>query len=140
MKRIPNVSDKELIQLLKYDIAQLQGIETDYRKEIYRLRDEVEKLQEYKEIEENKLLLTFPCKVGDIVYELDLPEYGIIVCKVIGFHYVFELTFYVNVIEGHGKGSSYEFSISEIGERVFLVKEDAENKLRELEEQDDNKI
>ena len=125
---------KQLVKLLKYDIAQLQGIETDYRKEIYRLRDEVEKLHDDKEIEEKQLLVKLPCKVGDIVYELDLPEYGVIICKVIGFHYVFELTFYVNVIEGHGKGSSYEFSISEIGERVFLVKEDAENKLRELEE------
>ena len=125
---------KQLVKLLRYDIAQLQGIETDYRKEIYRLRDEVEKLHDDKEIEEKQLLVKLPCKVGDIVYELDLPEYGVIICKVIGFHYVFELTFYVNVIEGHGKGSSYEFSISEIGERVFLVKEDAENKLRELEE------
>jgi len=37
---------KQLVKLLRYDIAQLQGIETDYRKEIYRLRDEVEKARQ----------------------------------------------------------------------------------------------
>ena len=63
-------------------------------------------------------LIVEPCKVGDTLYECDLPEYGVITCKVLSISYyngpmfhvpgneeVGSLTIAVEVIDGHGKGS-----------------------------------
>ena len=71
-----------------------------------------------------------PCKVGDVVYEVDLPEYGIIVCKVTKALYDSEEVI-INVIDGHGKGSEYYFDFDDFGKTVFLTKEEAEAKLKE---------
>ena len=83
-------------------------------------------------------------KVGDILYEVDLPEYGVITCKVFSISYyngpmfhvpgneeVGSLTIEVEVIDGHGKGSSYNFEIEDFGKHVFLTREEAETALRE---------
>jgi hypothetical protein len=90
------------------------------------------KLSAYEDAEEQGLLVKLPCKDGDTVYEVDIwfKEHGIITCEVFGFHYKNELSFYVKVIEGHGKGSGYEFSVSDIGKTVFLTREAAEQALK----------
>jgi hypothetical protein len=89
-------------------------------------------LAKYRKAEEQGLLIKLPCKVGDTVYEIDVwfKEHGIITCEVFGFHYKNELSFYVKVIEGHGKGSGYEFFVSDIGKTVFLTREAAEEALK----------
>lgn len=87
-------------------------------------------------------LLVLPCKVGDTIYEIDLPEYGVIVCKVIWIDYyigpaahiqgnemVAAVSVSVEVIDGHGKGSCYAFEQSDFGKTVFLTREDAEKAL-----------
>lgn len=87
-------------------------------------------------------LLVLPCKVGDTIYEIDLPEYGVIVCKVIWIDYyigpaahiqgnemVAAVSLSVEVIDGHGKGSCYAFEQSDFGKTVFLAREDAEKAL-----------
>jgi hypothetical protein len=71
-----------------------------------------------------------PCKVGDVVYEVDLPEYGIIVCKVTKVLYDSKEVI-INVIDGHGKGSEYYFEFDDFSKTVFLTKEEAEAKLKE---------
>ena len=91
------------------------------------------KLAEYEDLEEQGLLVRLPCKVGDVVYEVDAPQYGVIECKVIGFTIMNEISFLVSVINGHGMGSGYEFSEGDIGKLVFLTGEEAEQKLAELE-------
>lgn len=94
--------------------------------------------------EKDGRLVVLPCKVGDILYEVDLPEYGVITCKVFSISYyngpmfhvpgneaVKSLTAEVEVIEGHGKGSSYNFEIDDFGKTIFLTRQAAETALRE---------
>ena len=70
-----------------------------------------------------------PCKVGDVVYEIDLPEYGIIVCEVTKV-LCDSREVIVNVTDGHGKGSEYYFEFDDFGKTVFLTKEEAEEALK----------
>lgn len=92
-------------------------------------------------------LVVLPCKVGDILHEVDLPEYGVITCKAVSISYyngpmfhvpgneaVKSLTVEVEVIDGHGKGSSYNFEIEDFGKHVFLTRQEAEETMRKEEE------
>lgn len=96
--------------------------------------------------EKDGLMVKLPCKIGDLLYEVDLPEYSVITCKVLSvLHYcgpehhipgnkiVSAVDVKVEVIEGHGKGSSYDFSQEDFGETVFLAREAAEAALKEQE-------
>ena len=100
------------------------------------------KLGEWIDAEQEGRMLVLPCKVGDTIYEIDLPEYGVIVCKVIWIDYyigpaahiqgnemVAAVSVSVEVIDGHGKGSCYAFEQSDFGKTVFLTREDAEKAL-----------
>ena len=97
----------------------------------------LEELKEYKQLEEQGLLLKLPCKVGDIIYEVDeaiLLDDVIepIKCKVTYILLKTEIHIDVEVIEGHGIGSTYTFKVEDFGKTVFLTKEEAEEKLKEL--------
>lgn len=83
--------------------------------------------------------VVLPCKVGDLVYEVDEPEYGVITCRVLYINYytgpaghvpgnpmVSTISIGVEVIGGHGKGSSYCFEQEDIGKSVFLTRQEAE--------------
>ena len=101
-----------------------------------------EKLRNYEDLEEQGLLLKLPCNVGDIVWSIvsmsgwylrkkDMPYQAKVVF--IG----------LNNSEEMGGGLfnvSYEknlymmsFNFSDIGKTVFLTKEEAEEKLKELQ-------
>ena len=82
------------------------------------------KLKEYEDAEEQGLLLRLPCRVGTIVYVLQSDR----IIKVI-------ITRYDRFKDGsiwfcfnHGCGKS----IAEFGKTVFLTREEAEARLREL--------
>lgn len=65
-----------------------------------------------------------PCKVGDIIWVYDF-MWGLIPCKVDEpYHYVCG--------DGRGCTVSGNFADKDIGEWVFLSKQDAEKRLREL--------
>ena len=103
----------------------------------------INKLAAYEDTEEQGLLVRLPCKVGDTLYEIDLPEYGVIVCKVLyvdcyfgpfahapGGKIVSATSVGVEVVEGHGKGSSYAFEKGDFGKTVFLTRVEAEAALK----------
>lgn len=84
----------------------------------------LKKLKEYEDLEEQGLLLRLPCRVGTIVYVLQSDR----IIKVI-------ITRYDRFKDGsiwfcfnHGCGKS----IAEFGKTVFLTREEAEARLREL--------
>lgn len=98
-----------------------------------------ERLAEIVRAKFEKRLAILPCKVGDTLYEIDLPEYGVIICKVIYLDYyngpfahvpggkmISTWSAGVEVIEGHGIGSSYAFESVDFGKTVFLTREEAE--------------
>lgn len=84
-------------------------------------------------------LIVFPCEVDDVLYEVDDPSFGVIVCKVCSVNYSRQrarladdaemmdcVSVLVKVIDGHGVGSSYSFSIEDFGKSIFLTREEAE--------------
>ena len=123
-----------LIEKLRYKDRDITCIDTCYGECIELL----EEIKEYKELEEQGLLLKLPCKVEDIIYEVDkaiLSDDVIepIKCKVNYILFKTEIHIYVEVIEGHGVGSTYCFAVEDFGKTVFLTKEEAEQELKRLE-------
>lgn len=67
-------------------------------------------------------IIELPCKVGDIVYRIQYVDNTNILLRGIGIkEYVFNLSF-------------YGLNMSEFGKTIFLTKEQAEAKLKELNE------
>ena len=101
--------------------------------EINRLNDI---LREYKELEEQGLLLKLPCKVGDYIYvledvygkgELEITEYRV-ECMRTGDNN--SLTF--DALE-HEECLEFTFESMDIGRTVFLSFAEAEQELKRLE-------
>ena len=93
--------------------------------------DILEKLAEYEDLEEQGLLLRLPCKIGDVVYAVTrdfISEYTICSIEAYndGFFFCWKCKkgIYINL-----RG----FTNYQIGEAVFLTKEEAEQKLKEME-------
>lgn len=96
------------------------------------------KLGQYEDLEEQGLFLKLPCKVGDIIYVNGVlgvgesEEY-----KVIRVYYqsnplMKRSEFYVEALLVSDPRNSIEFYDKEIGKSVFLTKEEAEAKLKEM--------
>ena len=107
------------------------------------------RLQELAQAEKDGRLVVLPCKVGDMLYEVDFPEHGVITCKVVSVNYYNGPWFHVpgnpvsndlrveaEVVEGHGKGGSYSLGIDDFGKTVFLTHEEAESALKKREGKD----
>ena len=105
-----------------------------------RVKSLKKKLKEYRDLEEQGLLLRLPCKVGDTVWDND---YGKPCAYTItGFSFgagedyidepvsLREVVCYYSNYSGSITGS---FAVSEIGKTLFLTKEEAEHKLKEME-------
>ena len=96
---------------------ELESIESNQFWEHYQVRAWLKELKQYKNLEEQGLLLRLPCKVGDIVY------------KIINQRDNYDDTVYQIV-----SATIFELSmINKIGKTVFLTKEEAEQKLEEME-------
>ena len=91
------------------------------------LTEILEKLGKYEDAEEQGLLLRLPCKVGDKAY--------IIVEKDISKQTIQRVTIGSDkILEFCTRKRG--FAISDIGKKVFLTSEEAEAKLKEMEEKD----
>ena len=104
-----------------------------------KLAEWLEELKSYKDLEEQGLFVRLPCKVGDTVWDNDFgyPESYEIKAFSYGYcdSYVEpdiedQIIFYYENYSGSITGA---FPMSEIGKTVFLTREDAERKLKELE-------
>ena len=95
-------------------------------------------LKEYKDLEEQGLLVRLPCKVGDIVYDsfFGYPEPHMV--KAISYGYCIgyvepkienEIIFYC---ENYTNTMKVIFPMKELGRTVFLTREEAEKKLEEM--------
>ena len=96
-----------------------------------RVKSLKKKLKDYKQLEEQGLLLRLPCKIGDVVYAVTrdfISEYTI--CSIEAYNEGFffcwrcEKGIYINV-----RG----FTNYQIGQDVFLTQAEAEQKLNEME-------
>ena len=97
------------------------------------------KLAEYEDLEEQGLLLRLPCKVGDTIYVNGILGVGEVEeYKVIRVDYHSNLAtkrseFYIEALLASAPENSIGFYDKEIGKTVFLTKAEAEQKLKEME-------
>lgn len=102
------------------------------------VKEVIEQLKEYQQLEEQGLLLKLPCKVGDVIYVNGVlgvgesEEY-----KVIRVYYqsntlMKRSEFCVEALLVSDPRNSIEFYDKEIGKSIFLTKEEAEAKLKEM--------
>lgn len=104
------------------------------------------KLKEYEDLEEQDRLIKLPCKVGDTVWDVDCGRPCAYTITAFSFgeceEYICEpvttkeTVFYYANSSGSITGS---FAESEIGKSVFLTKSEAEKKLKEMENKNDEK-
>ena len=89
-----------------------------------KLKEAMEKLARYEDLEEQGLLLKLPCKVGDTIYRIED-----------GYMYDFK----ANTIEVRKENGKYIFCIAymdykteDFGKTVFLTQAEAEKALAEM--------
>ena len=98
-------------------------------------KEDAEKFVEWKEAEEQGRLLKLPCKVGDAVYRINkVAEQPIIPLQVMNFK-----IFNNNLVESFKMecvdewDGGYKYRKTDIGRDVFLTRQEAEDKLAEME-------
>lgn len=95
--------------------------------------DCLKELKEYKELESDGKLVKLPCKVGDILYYINGPY--ILDAEVIEF-WIDECEVWNILTNVYQNRDTYELQVNpeNIGSKVFLTKEEAEEKLKEIKE------
>lgn len=93
--------------------------------------DCLKELKEYKELESDGKLVKLPYKVGDILYYINGPY--ILDAEVIEF-WIDECEVWNILTNVYQNRDTYELQVNpeNIGSKVFLTKEEAEEKLKEI--------
>lgn len=105
---------------------------------MWAMADLREKLKRYEDAEEQGLLLRLPCKVGDTLYRVNKgAKEPVIMMRVIQL-YIKQIhkdrtVMRIDGINDADMGESC-YLPCDIGERIFLTREEAEAKLKEMEE------
>lgn len=124
--------DEEILENLQYDpFTNITGLIALFYRNLWAMADLRECLKEYEDLEEQGLLLRLPCKVGDTVYFVGnkfvndyevrrfiIDETGIVCIQV------------AKLIDGKDYWNG--FSINDFCKTVFLKKDEAEQKLKEM--------
>lgn len=93
----------------------------------------MEKLAAYEDAEEQGLLLRLPCKVGDTVYKINKASKKISKHKVLKIETEMMETFFATKIWFE----NYDFTFAHrFGEVIFFTREEAEAKLKGVEEKE----
>ena len=129
MERLTRRNNKGIVGIKGYN-----GLLTSYCYEcteeledgIWLLEDAFKKLAEYEDLEEQGLLLKLPCKVGDTIYRCGDP-----IKKAYEWDIEHIDIFYDEIVFIDDSDNS--FTVDDIGKTVFLTREEAEKKLKELE-------
>lgn len=103
--------------------------------EIKKILKVAEKLKNYEDAEEQGLLLRLPCKVGDTIYEVTYENRKYIIREHIVNQFVY-IAYRKPRIEIYCEGENGFLSSSitgQLDDGLFLNKEEAEAKLKEME-------
>ena len=97
------------------------------------VREMVKKLSEYETAEEEGRLVVLPCKVGDTVYVIENKYIEVFEVNEIELkHKVFgDVTYYLE--KPSRRGCLYKYYDSELGDKWFIAREEAEKALKEME-------
>ena len=93
----------------------------------------IDKLAEYETAEEEGRLVALPCKVGDTVYVIENKYIEVFeVNKIELKNKVFgDVTYYLE--KPSRRGCLYKYYDSELGDKWFIAREEAEKALKEME-------
>lgn len=125
--------DEEMIDLLQYGTDTIEGLIALFYLNLWTKAELRERLKAYEDAEEQGLLLRLPCKVGDTVYQVNslrkcVSSFRIKAITTTDFGFWIEWQIldgiYINLNGFNGE---------EIGKTVFLTREEAEARLKELE-------
>lgn len=120
--------DEEMIELLQYGTETIEGLVSLFYRNLWAMADLRERLKEYEDLEETRLLLRLPCKVGDTVYEIH-PLTGFFTPRIITGILICNspnLTIFL-------ESGNYTMLSDKIGKTIFLTQLEAEQKLKEME-------
>ena len=126
--------DEEMIENLQYDIMKEPiGLIALFYRNLWAMADLRERLKEYEDADEQGLLLRLPCKVGSILYQpIDnqINEYYIIGLRfdITRNKFMYEVTYHIG-LDWYSTTCDFDY----INEVVFLTREEAEQKLKEME-------
>lgn len=133
--------DEEMIENLQYDIMKEPiGLIALFYRNMWAMADLRERLKEYEDLEEQGLLLRLPCKVGDDIYAIP-SEVNYRLNKSFGAK---GLNAICRQVVDHIEFNSYGYLVSTnegmtvhrqeaFGETWFLTRDEAEQKLKEME-------
>ena len=123
------------------DYESINPIDTPYEYGKANLQSLINKLAAYEDAEEQGLLLRLPCKVGDTLYRVNKgAKEPVIMMRVIQL-YIKQIhkdrtVMRIDAINDADMGESC-YLPCDIGERIFLTREEAEAKLKEMEGESD---
>lgn len=129
--------DEEMMENLMYDpLTDINGLIAVFYRNMWAMAELREKLKRYEDAEEQGLLLRLPCKVGDKIF-LDFAGFGkdIDEFTVKDFHLdCFENgeTILFCDYESNDSTLSGQIDVMEFGKSVFLTRDEAEAKLKEM--------
>lgn len=90
----------------------------------------IEKLADYEELEEQGLLVRLPCKVGNTAFRINKGAKNPIIELTVTQINIIRKSYNLEVVDKDG-GELMYFK-SEIGNSIFLTREEAEKKLEEM--------
>jgi len=124
--------DDEMLELLSNGTSTIEGLIASFYCNMWAMAELRERLKEYEDAEEQGRLVKLPCKVGDIVYEVnEMRNY-------VSEFVITSITIYLHSVQYNWKlvngiyKNSVGFADFHIGKTVFLTKSEAEVKLAEL--------
>lgn len=126
--------DEQMIEYMSYGIENPEGLIALFYRNLWAMADLRGRLKRYEDAEEQKRLLMLPCVVGDTVYAIDK---GMVVSMTVSGIEMLSLKtgdFVMGITGDTGNGKAV-FSNWDFGEGVFFTREQAEQTLKEMDEE-----
>ena len=128
--------DEYMDSMLSVGIESTIGFLALFYRNLWAMADLREKLKYYEDAEEQGLLLRLLCKVGDMVYCIEDKQVWCCTIEKIAISKNNGTWIEISFPEEMPDLASMEFYPNAIGKTVFLTREEAEAKLKEMEEKD----
>ena len=137
-----DLSDEEVDEymgsMLSVEIDSTIGLLALFYRNLWAMADLREKLKYYEDAEEQGLLLRLPCKIGDTLYRVNKGAKEPVIIMRVTQLYIKQVlkdrtVMRIDAINDADMGESC-YLPCDIGERIFLTREEAEAKLAEMEE------
>lgn len=126
--------DEQMIEYMSYGIENPEGLIALFYRNLWAMADLRGRLKRYEDAEGQKRLLMLPCVVGDTVYAIDK---GMVVSMTVSGIEMLSLKtgdFVMGITGDTGNGKAV-FSNWDFGEGVFFTREQAEQTLKEMDEE-----